>query len=347
VLDNKPFYGEELQNLRGVAEADDTDPAEGSVSEAAGLDRYVARVLDDAQLDRDLAVGWDAGNGAAGVAFAQLCGSLRGRHVRINEEVNDTFPAHHPDPTVAANLAQLQEVVLSEGLDVGFAFDGDGDRLGVIDETGRILWADQVLALLVPEVLTAHPGAPIIADVKCSQVLFDRILELGGDPIMWSTGHSLIKAKMLETGAPLAGEMSGHLFFADRYFGFDDALYAAVRLLNVLARDGRSLSALADELPATVSTPEIRVHCTDARKFEVVSAISDRLIARGADVVLIDGVRVRARGGWWLIRASNTEPALVVRCEAPDAGALSVLLGEVSESLEACGVVTGVALRPD
>ena len=256
----------------------------------------------------------------------------------LYEEIDGRFPNHHPDPTKEENLADLRELVAKQGCDLGIAFDGDGDRIGVIDDTGRVLWGDQLLILFARDVLRDHPGAPIIADVKSSQVLFDEIAKAGGRPIMHRTGHAPIKAKMAEVSAPLAGELSAHIFFADRYYGYDDALYAAVRLLGILARSDRSLSIIRAALPAVVNTPEHRLHCPEDRKFAVVEEVGARLRAAGAEVNDIDGVRVSSKDGWWLLRASNTEPALVLRCEASDQAALDRLKAEVTAQLERSGL---------
>ena len=273
--------------------------------------------------------------------MARLTARLPGRHILINETVDGRFPAHHPDPTVAENLDQLKEVVLRDGCDLGIGLDGDGDRIGVLDGKGRILWADQVMAILVREVLREKPGATIIADVKASQVLFDEISRLGGSPLMWRTGHSLIKAKMAETGAPFAGEMSGHIFFADRYYGFDDALYAAVRLLGLLSRSGDSLAELSDRLPQLVNTPELRLACPEDRKFAVIDEVKARLRETGAKLNDIDGVRVETADGWWLLRASNTQAVLVARCEAGTAAGLERLKRALIDQLERSGIAPG------
>jgi phosphomannomutase len=221
---------------------------------------------------------------------------------------------------------------------LGIAFDGDGDRLGVVDGQGRILWGDQLMILWARDVLRAQPGAIIIADVKTSQALFDSVRDMGGEPLMWCTGHSLIKAKMAETGAPLGGEMSGHIFFADRYYGFDDALYAALRLISLVSRADQSLAAMRDALPRLVNTPELRFPCDDERKFTVIDEVRARLEAAGAEVTAIDGVRVRTADGWWLLRASNTQAALVARCEARDAAGLERLKATLVAELAACGL---------
>jgi phosphomannomutase len=336
LLADRPFYGEDIKRLGRIAASGAFASGQGRVETAEVAERYVARLLRDFRGGRLLRVAWDAGNGAAGGVMAALAARLPGHHVILNERIDGTFPVHHPDPTVPENLRQLRETVLTEKCDLGIAFDGDGDRIGVIDDLGAILWGDQLMVFLAEEVLADRPGAMVIADVKASQVLFDEIARLGGRPLMWRTGHSLIKAKMAETGAPLAGEMSGHIFFADRYYGFDDALYAAVRLLGIASRMDGKLSAARARLPRVVNTPEIRFPCTEARKFAVVEEVAARLKAAGAQVDAVDGVRVRSADGWWLLRASNTQDVLVARCESKSEGGLERLkrdlLAQVTES---------------
>ena len=236
------------------------------------------------------------------------------------------------------NLRQLIRTVTAEGCELGIAFDGDGDRIGVVDGLGRVLWGDQILMLLARDVLVRHPGATVIADVKASQTLFDEIARLGGVPLMWRTGHSLIKAKMAETGALLAGEMSGHIFIADRYFGYDDAIYAAVRLLGILARSRETLAEIRDLLPSAIATPELRFRCGETRKIAVVEEIRRRLREAGSEMSEVDGVRVRTDDGWWLLRASNTEDALVARCEAGDADGLARLKASLRGQLRGSGI---------
>ncbi len=228
--------------------------------------------------------------------------------------------------------------------ELGIAFDGDADRIGVVDGRGRILWADQLMMLFAEDVLRDDPGATIIADVKSSQVLFDEVARLGGVPVMWKTGHSLIKSKMSETGSPLAGEMSGHIFFADRYFGFDDGLYAAVRLLALLERQGVTLAELRDRIPDVENTPELRFACSEERKFAVIEEVAERLAEAGADVTAIDGVRVNTDDGWWLLRASNTQDVLVARCEAHDFDGLVRLKEALANQLSASGIAAPDAL---
>lgn len=334
------FYGADIVELGQVATDGAFAEGAGAVRDTPVFDAYVARLAEGvAGNGRELKVAWDAGNGAAGEAMVALTARLPGTHILLNERIDGTFPAHHPDPTVAENLVQLIDTVRAEGCDLGIGFDGDGDRIGVVDGRGRIVWGDQLLALFSADVLARRPGATIIADVKASQILFDEIARLGGTPLMWRTGHSLIKSKMAEIGAPLAGEMSGHIFFADDYYGFDDALYAAVRLLGLVARSDESLDQLRDRLPDAVNTPKLRFDCADERKFAVVDEVRARLTDEGADVVDIDGVRVRTDDGWWLLRASNTQAMLVARCEAADDDGLARLKSDLAGRLAACGVV--------
>ncbi len=337
-LAGQPFYGDDIQELGRLIADGKLATGEGTVRDHDVCDAYVTALADAYRPDSGLKVAWDAGNGAAGEIMARLVERLPGTHHLLYETIDGTFPNHHPDPTVAENLEALIETVRREGCDIGVAFDGDGDRLGAVDGEGRIIWGDQILCLLAGPVLAEHPGATVIADVKASSVLFERIAELGGEPLMWCTGHSPIKAKMAEIKAPFAGEMSGHIFFADRYYGFDDGLYAAVRLLETVALSGESATALRDSLPAMVNTPELRFPCDDARKFAVVEEVAGRLQKSGADVIDIDGVRVNTEDGWWLLRASNTQPVLVARCEARDETGLTRLKAVLVEQLGASDV---------
>ena len=333
MLGTKPFYGDDITSIGTMAAAGDFETGSGTVSDKPVFDAYIERVAGEFQDETDLSVAWDAGNGAAAEAMVALTSRLPGRHILLNETIDGTFPSHHPDPTVAENLVQLQAAVRDNGCNLGIAFDGDGDRIGAVDENGEILWADQLLAVLAQDVLADAPGATIIADVKASQLLFDEVARLGGAPLMWKTGHSLIKAKMKETGAPLAGEMSGHIFFADRYYGFDDALYAAVRLLGVLVRGSESLAQIGQRLSGVLNTPELRFPCDDDRKFAVVEEVRQRLDDAGADVNGVDGVRVLTADGWWLLRASNTQAVLVARCEARDEAGMARLKSALVDQL--------------
>lgn len=285
-----------------------------------------------------LKVAWDAGNGAAGEVMVALTKQLPGEHTCLYAEIDGTFPNHHPDPTVAKNLEALIATVKAKGCDVGIAFDGDADRIGVVDGQGRILWGDQLMQVFAADVLKSQPGATIIADVKASQALFDKVAELGGKPLMWKTGHSLVKSKMKETKAPLAGEMSGHIFFADKNYGYDDGIYAGVRLLDILAHSDKTLAELYDAMPKAFNTPEMRIECTDERKFAIIDEIKAGLKAAGANVDDTDGVRVNTADGWWLLRASNTQAVLVARAEAKSEAALPKLVDTIKHTLAAAGV---------
>ena len=339
VFQGKSFYGAAIQRLGETASRlGISRRPRGRIEDRAIRDSYVTRLARDYNGDRPLTVAWDPGNGATGEVVQELTARLPGRHVLLNQTIDGTFPSHHPDPTIAENLVQLQDAVARERCDLGVAFDGDGDRIGGVDSRGRILWGDQLMVVLARDVLIRHPGAPILADVKASQVLFDEIARMGGRPVMAVTGHSLIKAKLAELGAPLAGEMSGHIFFADGYYGFDDATYVAVRLLGILSRSRSSLAELRDRLPAVVNTPELRFACPENRKFEIVREVRERLRQAGAEMTDIDGVRVRTSDGWWLLRASNTQAVLVARAESATADGLARLKQELAAELATSGV---------
>ena len=340
VLFHKAFWGPDIQKLGARAAEGDWRRGAGSVRSEAVLDRYVDRLAQDYRAERGLTVAWDAGNGAAAVAMTRLTAKIPGRHVRLNETVDGTLPAHHPDPTVEKNLAQLREAVAREKCDLGVAFDGDGDRIGVVDGQGRVLWGDQILAILARDLLARVPGATVIADVKASDVLFEEVARLGGKPVMSATGHSIIKTKMAELGASLAGEMSGHIFIGDGYYGFDDGLYAAVRLIDIVARSGRSMAEHRDSLPAVLNTPEIRFEVPEERKFQLVGEIRDKLMsaANGTQISTIDGIRVKTADGWWLLRASNTQNVLVIRCESGTPAGLDRLKAAVAGQLRENGV---------
>ncbi len=337
VLRHAPFFGDDIQDLAALA-------ASGAWSEGAGMvttvdlrDAYVGRLM-AGYAGGAYRIGWDTGNGAAGPVIEALVKLLPGEHHVIFAEVDGNFPNHHPDPTEESNLADLKRLVTKNNLDFGLAFDGDGDRIGAVDALGRVIWGDQILSILVEPALREHPGASIVADVKSSQALFDRITALGGKAVMAPTGHSLMKTAMTRTGAPLGGELSGHLFFAGDYYGFDDAAYAAVRLIRAVHLSGQSLTALHDAMPALVATPDLRFPVDDAEKFAVVDAVVARLARDGAVVDLTDGARVTTPEGWWLLRASNTQAMLTVRAEAQSADALASLLAAVDAHLAACGV---------
>ncbi len=340
MLGRKPFFGPQIQQIGQMAAAGDVVPGtQGSEKTIDVAQAYIDRLVQDWDGgDRALNVVWDNGNGAAGEVLERLVKRLPGTHTILFPEIDGGFPNHHPDPTVPKNLEALSAKVAELGADLGIAFDGDADRIGAVTDQGEMLFGDQLLVILARDVLKSHPGATIIADVKASQVLFDEVAKAGGNPLMWKTGHSLIKAKMAETGCPLAGEMSGHIFFADKWYGFDDALYAGVRLLGICARSSEKLSAVRNALPHVINTPELRFDCDDRRKFEVVTEVAGRLAAESANVSDIDGVRVLTSDGWWLLRASNTQAVLVARCEASSEAGLERLKSALVVQLEASGL---------
>jgi phosphomannomutase/phosphoglucomutase len=314
-LGSDSVHGNDIQDIRALSENGDFVAGAGSCIQTTILPDYLDHIAGRIRIQRPLRIAIDAGNGTAGVVALPLLKRLGMDVHALYCEMDGTFPNHEADPTVLKNMNDLIALVRAEKLDVGIGFDGDGDRIGVVDEQGRIIYGDRLMILYAREILGRKPGSTFISEVKCSQVLYDEIERLGGKAIMWKTGHSLIKKKMKETQAELAGEMSGHMFFADRYFGYDDAVYAACRLLEILSGTDRSLSELLSDLPQTCNTPEIRVECPDHLKFEVVKRLCDDF-RKHYPVIDIDGARVLFDGGWGLVRASNTQPALVLRFEA-------------------------------
>jgi phosphomannomutase len=340
MLGKKPFFGQQIQQIGTMAAAGDVvAEASGSSTQIDVSDAYLARMLKDYDGgDRALNVVWDPGNGSGAEITKRLVAKLPGKHTIINGDIDGTFPNHHPDPTVLKNLEQIIAEVKKQGADLGIAFDGDADRIGAVDGEGNMLFGDQLLVVLARDVLKNHPGGTIIADVKASQVLFDEVEKAGGKPLMWKTGHSLIKAKMAETNSPLAGEMSGHIFFNDKWYGFDDAPYSALRLLGILARSTESLAQMREALPKVINTPELRFDCPDERKFGVVQEVKERLAASGAQVNDVDGVRVLTEDGWWLLRASNTQAVLVARAEATSEAGLERLKALLAQQVEASGL---------
>ncbi|WOE75226.1 phosphoglucomutase/phosphomannomutase PgmG [Alterisphingorhabdus coralli] len=345
VFQGRPFFGADIQRLGQMAAAGDWEAGMGSVFTRDIMDSYVERLLQGFDASRTdfarIRIGWDAGNGAAGPIVERLVKQLPGEHHCLFTDVDGAFPNHHPDPTEEANLEDLKALVAEKQLDFGVAFDGDGDRIGAIDGEGRVIWGDQLLAIFAEPVLKDVPGATIIADVKASQALYDRVAELGGEPLMWKTGHSLIKSKMKETGSPLAGEMSGHVFFAHDYYGFDDALYAAIRLIRAASDLGKSVTTLRGEMPEMINTPEMRFQVDESRKFAVIDEVLQRLKADGANVNATDGARVNTDDGWWLLRASNTQDVLVARAEAGSEAGLERLMAQIDEQLALSGLERG------
>ncbi|HEX6243730.1 MAG TPA: phosphomannomutase/phosphoglucomutase [Polyangiales bacterium] len=330
------LFGADLQTLRSMMEQRDFDEhAGGRIEEYDPLTSYTAFIRGNVQLSRkDLRVAIDAGNGAGGPTALAAFRAAGVEPLALLCSMDGHFPTHHPDPSQPENLELLRRTVLENGLDLGIAFDGDADRIGVIDAKGDTIWGDKLMILFSRSILERHPGAAIISEVKCSQAMYDDIAAHGGRPIMWRTGHSLIKKKMKEEHALLAGEMSGHMFFADRFFGFDDAVYAALRLLEIVADADVPLHALLADVPTTYATPELRVDCADDVKFGLVQRVLAHYRASHR-VIDVDGARIQFDGGWGLVRASNTQPVLVLRFEAESAERLAEIRAEVE------GVVQG------
>jgi len=315
-LGKSTLFGSQIQEIKQIALAGEFSKGAGTVEEIEVLADYETDILSRVNLGgRRLKVVVDGGNGMGGVTGVPVYERLGVELVKLFTEPDSNFPNHHPDPTVEENLQDAIEAVKETGADLAIAFDGDGDRIGVVDETGRIIWGDELMVLLSREILKENAGATIIAEVKCSQNLFDDIARNGGNPLMWKAGHSLIKAKMKETNAALAGEMSGHIFFADRFYGFDDATYAGARVLEILSNTDKTLSQLLSDLPETFSTPELRVDCAEEKKFAVVRKIAEEF-SKTNEVITIDGARILFENGWGLVRASNTQAILVLRFEA-------------------------------
>ncbi|MCE3254802.1 MAG: phosphomannomutase [Rickettsiaceae bacterium] len=352
ILADSPFYGDDILKLGKIAELGNFVDGNGEVSYVEVMEDYVTKLASDCDIKseselldevddfledkkRQLKISWDVGNGATGEVIQKLIKKIKASHFLLFEEIDGSFPNHHPDPTVVENLKDLKKSVLENSCDLGIAFDGDGDRIGVLDDEGEVLWGDQLMCLFSKDVLSEYPGSTIISDVKASQVLFDDIAKNGGKPLMWKTGHSLIKAKMKEISSPLAGEMSGHIFFADRYYGFDDAIYAAIRIINIVLKSEKKLSEIRKSFPKTFSTPEIRIRCDDEKKFLIVKNIANQLKAEKLEFNDVDGVRINNKDGWWLLRASNTEAFLVARCESLSPEGLVELKKDLSKRLEA------------
>lgn len=338
VLGGGPFYGDEVQALRQRMIGEDFAEGSGREEERPDLlDRYVEAVADRSPLPEPVSVVLDCGNGAGSVAAPDALRAAGADVECLYCESDGTFPNHHPDPTVDENLEDLIDRVRSTGADLGVALDGDADRVGAVTGEGEIVRGDHLLLLLALDVLENRPGAPVIFDVKCSQAVPEMIREAGGEPVMWKTGHSLIKEKMRQTSSPISGEMSGHIFFADNWFGFDDAIYASARLARLVARSGRSLGDLLGDVPRYPSTPELRLDCPEEEKFEVVREAVEHY--RGShEVVDVDGARVQFDGGWALIRASNTQPVVVVRLEADSRERLAEIRDDVAALLGGHGI---------
>lgn len=342
-LGRSALFGSQIQEIKDIALSGTFAEGAGKVSSIEVLDEYCRDIISRVSLgSRKLKAVVDAGNGMGGITGVPVYNALGVELVELFTEPDSTFPNHHPDPTVTENLQDMIKAVRNSNADIGIAFDGDGDRIGVVDETGRIIWGDELMILLSRSILAENPGSTIIAEVKCSQTLYDDIAKHGGTPIMWKAGHSLIKAKMKETDAALAGEMSGHIFFADRFYGFDDATYAGARVLEILSRTDLPLSSLLADVPKTFSTPELRVDCADETKFDVVASIAEQF-SQDHHVITIDGARILFPNGWGLVRASNTQAILVLRFEADSPAHLA----EIREIVEtAVSNAIGTAQSP-
>lgn len=332
-LGTASLFGEEIREIRDIAFNGEFNEGAGNVGTINVLAEYCRDIASGLQIgNRKLKVVVDAGNGMGGVTAVPVYRSLGVEVVELFTEPDSTFPNHHADPTVEDNLQDMIAAVRDNKADIGIAFDGDGDRIGVVDETGRTIWGDELMIPIARSVLADHPGATIIAEVKCSQTLFDEIKKSGGKAVMWKAGHSLIKAKMRESRAILAGEMSGHIFFADRFYGFDDATYAGARLLEMLSKTDDPFSRFFDGLPQTFSTPELRIPCPDETKFKVVERLAE-YFARDYNVITIDGARIQFDHGWGLVRPSNTQAILVLRFEAGSENHLKHYKSLIEEAL--------------
>jgi len=327
------IHGEEIQKIRRIIDEKAFEMGAGNLSAVEVTADYQTVIEKNINIAQPLKVGIDAGNGTAGVVAVPLIKRLGCKVYDLYCEMDGTFPNHEADPTVLKNMQDLIGLVKDKGLDVGIGYDGDGDRIGVIDEKGNIVFGDKLLIIFAREILSRKPGATIISEVKCSHTMYADIEKHGGRAIMWKTGHSLIKAKMKVEKAELAGEMSGHMFFADRYYGFDDAVYASCRLLEILSNSGRKISEILADVPKTFTTPEIRVDCPDEKKFGIVQKVTAHFRER-YNVIDIDGVRILFDDGWGLVRASNTQPALVLRFEAMTEGRLKEIRNLVESTLD-------------
>ena len=345
-----PLFGEEIQHLGSISENGGFANNPNGSSESKEIkEDYINEILksleclntkEGKEFFSKMKICWDPGNGAAGEITKMMIGKLPNDNFIINEVIDGTFPAHHPDPTVAENLEQLIDFVKDKDANLGIAFDGDGDRIGAVDGRGRIIWGDQMMTIYAEDILDEIPDAQIIADVKASQTFFDRVKELGGKPIMWKTGHSYIKNKLAETGAPLAGEMSGHIFFADKYYGYDDAVYAALRLINYFCIRQLKPSEVVNNLPESYASSEYRIPVPEVDKERIVAEVKERIIQEGADVSEIDGMRVNEPEfkGWWLLRSSNTQSVITIRAESQEQDLLEKILDKLRSLLKKYGI---------
>ena len=339
VLDKHSFFADDIQNLQSLIESNIISEKKGEFLKVDISSEYVNRNLQNIHLSKKMKIAWDIGNGSVGSVIDMFTRQLsKAEHIVINKEVDGTFPNHHPDPTVEENMKQLIETVISNSCDIGLAFDGDGDRLGVVDNKGQIIWPDQYMLLLAKEISNLYQNPKIIMDVKSSKVFFDEVKKFNCDPIMFKTGHSPIKEKMKEINSPLSGEMSGHVCYADDFYGYDDAIYVGLRLLRILSNEDFSLNQLIQTYPKTISTPETRIDVDEIRKFKIVDEIIYRLKNIDGEVITIDGIRVQNDKGWFLIRASNTQNQLTCRAEALNKDDLLNLTNIIEKQLKMSGV---------
>lgn len=338
VLQKSSFFGDNIQALAQIAKAGDFIDGKGTVEQVDIKPQYVDEIIAKNPMLKSLRVAWDPGNGATGELVQMICKKLPGKHFLINEKVDGTFPAHHPDPTMPENLDELIDCVRHNTCDIGLAFDGDGDRLGAIDNTGRIITGDKLLLVYTKDLAARAPNIKVIADVKTSDQIFNEIAKVGGQPIMWKTGHSLIKAKMKEENAQLAGEMSGHLFFGENYYSFDDALFGACKLVAIVSTANETFAQMIDTQPHCISTPEIRVDVPEEDKFNLVDAVKKLALEDQLQVNELDGVRVTEANGWWLVRASNTQNALILRVEGNTEEDLASLSTRVNGYFKKVGI---------
>lgn len=339
----KSFFGSQIQDL--LTEILNTDwsnnPPEINIVNKNKInisDRYIKNILEAVNINLNLKVAWDPGNGATGNIVEELKNHLNNENIIINSKIDGNFPSHHPDPTKADNLQELIKLVKEQNCDLGIAFDGDGDRIGIVSSSGKMLFGDQILCIFAEDILKENPNATIILDVKASQLIADRIKSYDGQPIIWRTGHPFIKSKMAESKALLAGEMSGHIFFADKYFGFDDAIYAALRFLDLLTRSNKTLDEIIYELPKSYSTPEIKIFVPSELKLQIIEEIKEKLLKNKIEFNDIDGVRVNTEDGWWLLRSSNTESAIIARAESSNAKKLEELKTMINQLLSKYGL---------
>ena len=339
VLNQHSFFANEIQNLQLLVTLKNISTGQGKLQNVDIKNDYVKRNLQNIKFNKKMKIAWDIANGAMGAVIDLFTNQLsNAEHIIINKEVDGTFPNHHPDPTVPKNMEQLIDTVLSNSCDIGLAFDGDGDRLGVIDNKGQIIWADQYMLLLVKEISLAYNNPKIIMDVKSSKVFFDEIKKFNCDPVMFKTGHSPIKEKMKELNSPLSGEMSGHVCYSDDFFGYDDAMYVGLRLLRILSKENLSLNELMNAYPKTTATPETRIDIEEKRKFEIIDEIKKRLKNTNGVLIDIDGIRVENNMGWFLIRASNTQNQLTCRAEAFNKDELINLTNLIENQLKLSGI---------